>query len=228
MYFISLYTLASGTIGAALDAALCKKKAIALSFAFYNRELKDSAITNACTMGTLNIHSHHLSSLLCSLSYQPCFIYILRTAINVITHLWKTNQWPENGLFNINVPVIDHACPVYVTRIHKKHYGSLFRTVTEGNDKRQEQETKAVVAIDDDDIEREVRIHAETGDREVVYRFAPNESSLPHSVKLPEMTDAWAVVSFEEAKGQEAFKGLSFCVSSCKGGSAVVCIHLIL
>ncbi|RUS31180.1 sure-like protein [Jimgerdemannia flammicorona] len=154
------YTLSSGTIGAALDAALCSKKSIALSFAFYSSDFKYSAIKNACNM-----------------------------AIDVIVYLWKTNKWPENGLFNVNVPVVEGACPVKMTQIHRNFYGSLFKRVVEGDN---EQNGKKIL-MDGDDAEYEVRTHVETGDHQVSYRFAPDVTSLLDPGNLPEGTDAWAV-----------------------------------
>ena len=35
----------------AREATLCKKKAIALSFAFYDRDVTPSKVNNACNMG---------------------------------------------------------------------------------------------------------------------------------------------------------------------------------
>jgi len=44
----SLFTLSSGTVGGAMEAAVCSKKAIALSFAFYSREHDPDLIAEAC------------------------------------------------------------------------------------------------------------------------------------------------------------------------------------
>ncbi|OZJ03578.1 hypothetical protein BZG36_03046 [Bifiguratus adelaidae] len=96
----TIYTLASGTIGAAMDAALCAKKAIALSFAFYDKDLHPDKIRNSCDM-----------------------------AIQVIQKLWMEDKWPANGLFNINVPLVTEACPVHMTTVHRNSYGSLFKPI---------------------------------------------------------------------------------------------------
>ncbi|KAG2180476.1 hypothetical protein INT44_003480 [Umbelopsis vinacea] len=97
----SIYTLASGTIGAALEATLCNKKAIALSFAFYDRDIQPPKIKNACSM-----------------------------AIKVINKLMEINEWQPAGLYNINVPLVEEECSVKVTNIYKTSYGSLFKPVT--------------------------------------------------------------------------------------------------
>jgi tubulin--tyrosine ligase len=44
----SVFALSSGTLGAALEAAVCKKKAIALSFAFFSRNHDPDIIKAAC------------------------------------------------------------------------------------------------------------------------------------------------------------------------------------
>ena len=44
----SLFSLSSGTIGGALEAAVCRRKAIALSFAFYSRDHDPKLIDGAC------------------------------------------------------------------------------------------------------------------------------------------------------------------------------------
>lgn len=47
----AVFALSSGTIGGALEAAVCGKKAIALSFAFYNRNHDPVVIKGASLMG---------------------------------------------------------------------------------------------------------------------------------------------------------------------------------
>ena len=44
----SLFSLSSGTIGGAMEAAVCRKRAIALSFAFSSRDHKPELIAGAC------------------------------------------------------------------------------------------------------------------------------------------------------------------------------------
>ena len=43
----SLFSLSSGTIGGAMEAAVCGKRGIALSFAFYSREHDPNLIAGA-------------------------------------------------------------------------------------------------------------------------------------------------------------------------------------
>ncbi|KAJ8664091.1 5'/3'-nucleotidase SurE [Lichtheimia ornata] len=94
----NIYTLSSGTIGAALEAVMSQKKAIALSFAFFSRDFAKNKIECACQM-----------------------------ASNVIQHLYQKDMWPAHGLFNVNVPLVDELRPVRLTHFHTTSYGSLFR-----------------------------------------------------------------------------------------------------
>ncbi|KAJ2960158.1 hypothetical protein NQZ79_g4530 [Umbelopsis isabellina] len=96
----NIYTLASGTIGAAMEATLCRKKAIALSFAFYDRDITQSKIDNACSM-----------------------------AIKVVKKLMDIDQWQDAVLYNINVPLVDEECSVKLTTVYQTAYGNLFKPV---------------------------------------------------------------------------------------------------
>ncbi|KAK9765507.1 hypothetical protein K7432_006118 [Basidiobolus ranarum] len=96
--------LASGTIGAALDGCLASKKAIALSFAYFNRsKISAEQVGNACSM-----------------------------AMSVISHIWNSG-WPKGvELFNINVPLVDEPeRPIMMTKFHQNVYRSLFEPVEE-------------------------------------------------------------------------------------------------
>ncbi|KAI8328840.1 survival protein sure-like phosphatase/nucleotidase [Chlamydoabsidia padenii] len=131
----TIFTLASGTIGGALEATMCGRKSIALSFPFYSRDFSPAAIQNACVMAT-----------------------------KVILQLVEKNQWPDYGLFNINVPLIEtNDCPVYLTRFHQAHYGSLF---------------KPLVQLD------------ATGP---LFRFAPDIKAMSHPDGAVAGTDTWTL-----------------------------------
>lgn len=72
----ALFGLSSGTIGGAMEAALFRRKAIALSFAFDSRHHKPDLIAGGC-----------------------------RQAVKIIEHLCR-NWAPEADLYNINVPLV--------------------------------------------------------------------------------------------------------------------------
>jgi len=78
-----------------------KKKAIALSFAFYRRDFTAEQISNACLM-----------------------------AGNVVNHLLQHKWDPSIGVYNVNVPVgDDKEVPIHVTNIHTNKHCSLFKLI---------------------------------------------------------------------------------------------------
>ncbi|KAJ1864060.1 hypothetical protein H4R99_003282 [Coemansia sp. RSA 1722] len=95
--------MASGTLGAAMEAALLNKKALALSFAFYNHDISSDKVNNACNV-----------------------------ACTVIEKLWRSDAWSATnaGVFNVNVPIANHPSPdVFMTTMGRSHFGSLYRKV---------------------------------------------------------------------------------------------------
>lgn len=79
------------------EAVLNKKKAISISFCFCNQ--KPKCIKNCCEI-----------------------------ASDIAQHLYNSDMpWPENGLFNINIPMLDYRCPIHLTDFHIANYGSLFK-----------------------------------------------------------------------------------------------------
>ena len=73
----SLFSLSSGTIGGAMEAAICRKKAIALSYAFYSRDHDPKLIAQAS-----------------------------RHSVRLIEHLYD-NWGSDVDLYNINVPLVE-------------------------------------------------------------------------------------------------------------------------
>lgn len=83
-----------------MEAVLNKRKAVSISFCFCNQ--RPECIQNCC-----------------------------ETASDIIQHLYSADTpWPENGMFNINIPMLDYKCPIHLTEFHKASYGSLFEEVT--------------------------------------------------------------------------------------------------
>lgn len=72
----SLFSLSSGTIGGAMEAAVCRKKAIAVSFAFYSRHHDPELIAGAC-----------------------------RQSVRIIEHLYQ-NWGSDVDLYSCNVPIV--------------------------------------------------------------------------------------------------------------------------
>ncbi|KAK5167494.1 uncharacterized protein LTR77_007193 [Saxophila tyrrhenica] len=73
----AVFALSSGTLGAALEAAACGYRAIALSFAFFDR-VNDPEIVGECC----------------------------RHAVKVCEHLAAKAAWGEGKLYSVNVPVL--------------------------------------------------------------------------------------------------------------------------
>ncbi|KAJ1956652.1 hypothetical protein EC988_001236 [Linderina pennispora] len=135
--------LSSGTLGAAMEAALCGTKALALSFAFYNGDIAEPKLGNACTM-----------------------------AVDVVEKLWRKDAWEKAGasVFNVNVPLVEHtACPVFVTRMaNGPGFGSLYKPVADvdnrdGVNRITGLPTKNVAVLDD------AQAHAAEKDRVFVF-----------------------------------------------------------
>lgn len=79
-----------------MEAVLNKRKAVSISFCICNQ--RPECISNCC-----------------------------ETATDIIQHLYNSDvPWPENGMFNINIPMVDYKCPIHLTEFHKASYGSLF------------------------------------------------------------------------------------------------------
>ena len=72
----SLFSLSSGTVGGAMEAAVCQKKAVALSFAFWSRNHDPELIAGAC-----------------------------RQSVKLIEHLYQ-NWDADVDLYSCNVPVV--------------------------------------------------------------------------------------------------------------------------
>ncbi|KAJ2294943.1 hypothetical protein IW139_004101 [Coemansia sp. RSA 353] len=93
--------MASGTLGAAMEAAIDGKRAIALSFAFFNCDISDDKAENACNI-----------------------------ACSIISKLWESDAWTKTqaGVFNINIPLISALeLPIYITRMATTQFGSLYK-----------------------------------------------------------------------------------------------------
>ncbi|KAI8368516.1 survival protein sure-like phosphatase/nucleotidase [Blakeslea trispora] len=95
--FSNLFTLASGTVGAAIEGALNKKKAISISFCFSNKQ--PECIQNCCeTASDIIQHLYQLDI-----------------------------PWPPLGLFNVNIPMTEDKRPVQITKFYNTHYGPVFK-----------------------------------------------------------------------------------------------------
>lgn len=103
----ALFALSSGTLGAALEAAVCGHKAIAVSFAFFSKTNDDALTAQSC-----------------------------RHAVKVIKYLARNGQWDHGRVFSVNVPVVDgvESKPTVWTKMLQNSWGSggCFEVLTGG------------------------------------------------------------------------------------------------
>jgi tubulin--tyrosine ligase len=92
----AIFALSSGTLGAALEAAVCGAKAIAISFAFFDRLNDPKIVAQSCRQG-----------------------------VRVIEYLAK-QQWDAGRVYTVNVPVKDgvEKQPVVWTEMLQNQWSS--------------------------------------------------------------------------------------------------------
>ena len=163
----SLFSLSSGTIGGGMEAAVCAKKAIALSFAFYSRDHDPQIIAAAS-----------------------------RVALKVIEHLYL-NWSPEADLYSINVPLVPgvETHKIMYTYALQNYWtsGSAFEEVpaTEGDQdpESHEQEIRQTGEAVDGDFKDQSTRH-----RHRHFKWAPKFSDIQQSIEAaPPGNDGWAI-----------------------------------
>lgn len=165
----SLFNLSSGTIGGAMEAAICGKKAVALSFAFESRDHDPKVIAAA---------SKH--------------------AIQVIEHLVK-NWSEDVDLYNINVPLIEDIAKkkVLYTNILQNHWtmGSSFEEIDAvdeeslDSERREREIRQGRVPVD----ERKETKHVSHQHRN--FKWAPKFADVKKSVAESDPgNDGWAIL----------------------------------
>ena len=165
----SLFNLSSGTIGGAMEGAVCGKKAVALSFAFESRD--------------------HVPELIAGAS---------RHAVRLIEYL-VTKWPADVDLYNINVPLIDGIAEkkVLYTNALQNHWtmGSSFEevdAVDEGKMEpgRREKEIRQETMPADEENQRK---HVRHQHRH--FKWAPKFADVKQSVAASEPgNDGWAIL----------------------------------
>ena len=164
----TLFSLSSGTIGGAMEAAVCAKKSIALSFAFYSREHDPELIAGAS-----------------------------RIAVKVIEHLYH-NWGQNTDLYSINVPLVPGVEKHKIVYTHAlQNYwtsGSSFEEVpaTEGvqNPESHEQEIRQDGETVDGDHSKDQPIRH----RHRHFKWAPSFGDIQKSIdEAPPGNDGWAI-----------------------------------
>ena len=166
----TVFSLSSGTLGGALEAAVCQKKAIALSFAFTSRKNEPAWVADAC-----------------------------EHAVKLIEHLTKVWHEGVD-LYSVNVPVLEERIDRTILITNSLHNywtsGSSFDEVdaeTETPDPEvQEQEIRSSVpqpALSQDEAGAERTVHKHRW-----FKWAPKFADIQKSVEQSEPgNDGWAV-----------------------------------
>ncbi|VDC01989.1 unnamed protein product [Peniophora sp. CBMAI 1063] len=172
----SAFALSSGTIGAALSAALSSTRAIALSYGTVGR----------APPAELYLPAHALGA-------------------SIIQHLLKNWGIDADGvrageidIYNVNIPMVpgllaEEGMPVLYTRIWRNTYGRLFKALPRTTDASPD-----VSAAGPGDAVTQGAGQKEVHEEEVgklSFKFAPDMSGLIGSRldTLPEGSDAWAM-----------------------------------
>ena len=114
----SLFSLSSGTIGGAMEAAVCRKRAIALSFAFWSRDHRPDLIAGTC-----------------------------KHSIRLIEYL-STNWGTDVDLYSINVPLVKDVGSSKIMYTHAlQNYwtsGSSFEEIEAGDEPDPQEQEKLI------------------------------------------------------------------------------------
>ena len=164
----TLFSLSSGTIGGAMEAAVCAKKSIALSFAFYSREHNPDLIAGAS-----------------------------RTAVKVIEHLYH-NWGQSTDLYSINVPLVPDVENHKIVYTHAlQNYwtsGSSFEEVpaTEGAQDPESHEQE--IRQDGETVDGDNTNDRPIRHRHRHFKWAPSFGDIQKSIdEAPPGNDGWAI-----------------------------------
>ncbi|KAL8871448.1 MAG: hypothetical protein Q9174_002721 [Haloplaca sp. 1 TL-2023] len=163
----SLFSLSSGTIGGALEAAVCRKRAIALSYAFFSRDHDPNIIAGASRM-----------------------------SVKLIEHLMK-NWDEGVDLYSVNVPLIEgvEGKKVMYTYALQNYWksGSSF-TVVDAEEDEDPEEKEAEIRRQEEKGEAEDPGESTTRHKHRHFKWTPKFTDVYHSVEESEPgNDGWAV-----------------------------------
>lgn len=168
----AVFSLSSGTLGGALEAAICRRKAIALSFAFFSMEsLKkpDSA------------HDPEIIAAATNLSTK------------LIQHLYD-NWGKDVDVYSVNVPLVEgvETRKIMWTNMLQNYWsdGSCFKEVEDGEGNPDEEEQRIREGECDTDKE-ETNVTRHTHKH---FKWAPRFIDVYKSVEeAPPGNDGWAI-----------------------------------
>lgn len=177
------FALSSGTIGAAMSAALSRKRAIALSYGTFLHP----------TPKSLSHPAHQLSAKI----------------ISQLWYHWGTDPIGIRGdgevdLYNVNIPMVykllsEEGVGVTWSTMWRNSYGRLFMRHRPGDTAEHSEVPAAGPDADaaSEDTGTSKLDPSTKDDRPLIFRFSPDIMPLvrPSLDELPEGTDAWAVHS---------------------------------
>ena len=180
---LAAFSLSSGTIGAALSAALCRKRAIALSYGTFLYP----------TPTTIHDPAHRL-------------------ACAILSRLWNNWGSDPGGirdgevdLYNVNIPMVEKLLSsdglrVTWSTMWRSSYGRLFQPQLGGTSDHENPDVPAAgpdLLNADSPGNANVTLEPPPASARLVFKFSPDLHALvnPHIDSLPEGTDAWAVHS---------------------------------
>ena len=161
----SLFSLSSGTVGGAMEAAVCGKRSIALSFAFYSRDHDPKLIAGAS-----------------------------RHAVRIIQHL-HSNWAPDVDLYSINIPLIpeieSHATLYTYALQNYWTSGSSFEEVPASEDGQDPGSHEKEIR---EDGEARASANTATAHKHKHFKWAPKFGDIQRSVDAsPPGNDGWAL-----------------------------------
>ncbi|RDL41835.1 SurE-like protein [Venustampulla echinocandica] len=151
----AVFSLSSGTLGGALEAAVCKRKAIALSYAFFSMEHPK------------NPDSAHDPEIIANAS---------KLSIKLIEHLY--NNWGEDvDLYTINVPLVEgvESRKVMWTNMLQNYWGpgSCFKEVEDKDGNADDEEQRIRQGEGEEEINGETEEKTVTRHTHKLFKWAP-------------------------------------------------------
>lgn len=164
----AVFSLSSGTLGGALEAAVCKRKAIALSYAFFSRNHDPEIIAGASKL-----------------------------SVRLVDYLWK-NWGEGVDLYTVNVPLVENVGErkVLWTNMLQNYWGdgSCFQEVEDEEGDADEEEQKIREREGQGDINGSGDGEKVTRHKHKHFKWAPRFTDVYKSVEeAGPGNDGWAV-----------------------------------
>lgn len=164
----ALFSLSSGTIGGAMEAATNRKKAIALSYAFYSRDHDPTIIAGAS-----------------------------RLSVKLIEHLYN-NWGQEVDLYTINMPLVEgveHNKIMYTNTLQNYwSSGSSFQEIEPTEDEMDSNQRESEIRKKEENSSTSSIPNASTRHIHKHFKWAPKFADIAKSIdESPPGNDGWAI-----------------------------------